>query len=190
MSLGINVGLGSLLLQWRDSLCRDQHHYPQTHLHFVFCLPVECLVCARKVCNNILGPGHMLTGNRTNSGSQKLDVQGICLLQVPEDIFICASTGRCYPISQSPYLGVESMWNHNNYWVCMQMPEPHSDSRAIPKQLSLDFTDASKWEYVLPNAAPQVHLLLGSCDSCCCCCCCCCSNGMTVRTAVLVQKLE
>ena len=113
-----------------------------------------------------------------------------CLLQVPEDIFICASTGRCYPISQSPYLGVESMWNHNNYWVCMQMPEPHSDSRAIPKQLSLDFTDASKWEYVLPNAAPQVHLLLGSCDSCCCCCCCCCSNGMTVRTAVLVQKLE
>ena len=132
-----------------------------------------------------------LQATAQTQGQRMLDIQGICLLQVPEDIFICASTGRCYPISQSPYLGVESMWNHNNYWVCMQMPEPHSDSRAIPKQLSLDFTDASKWEYVLPNAAPQVHLLLGSCNSCCCCCCCCCcSSGMTVRTAVLVQKLE
>ena len=77
-------------------------------------------------------------------------------MQVPEDTFVDASTGRCYPIASSPFLGVESMWNDANYWVCMQMPEPHSDSRAAPKELSLDLTDSSKWEYLLPSATPQV----------------------------------
>lgn len=77
-------------------------------------------------------------------------------MQVPDDIFVDASTGRCYPIARSPFLGVESMWNDANYWVCMQMPEPHSDSRAAPKELSLDLTDSSKWEYLLPSATPQV----------------------------------
>lgn len=80
----------------------------------------------------------------------------VAQLQVAEDIFIDASTGRCYPIPSSPFLGIESMWNHDNYWVCMQMPEPHSDSRASPHHLSLDVTDASKWEYMLPTALPQV----------------------------------
>ena len=80
--------------------------------------------------------------------------------QASEDIFIDGSTGRCYPIASSPFLGVESIWNHTNYWVCMQMPEPHSDSRATPQQLSLDLTDSSKWEYLLPSAAPQVTIHL------------------------------
>ena len=82
----------------------------------------------------------------------------VAQLQVAEDIFIDASTGRCYPIPSSPFLGIESMWNHDNYWVCMQMPEPHSDSRATPQHLSLDVTDASKWEYMLPTALPQVNV--------------------------------
>lgn len=78
------------------------------------------------------------------------------MLQVPDDVFVDASTGQCYPIASSPFLGVESVWNDVNYWVCMQMPEPHSDSRANPQQLSLDLADSSKWEYLLPSAAPQV----------------------------------
>ena len=78
------------------------------------------------------------------------------MVQVPDDLFIDASTGRCYPVPSSPFLGVESLWNHGNYWVCMQMPEPHSDSRAPPHHLSLDFADSSKWESLLPAAAPQV----------------------------------
>ncbi len=82
----------------------------------------------------------------------------VAQLQVAEDIFIDASTGRCYPIPSSPFLGIESMWNHENYWVCMQMPEPHSDSRATPQHLSLDVTDASKWEYMLPTALLQVNV--------------------------------
>ena len=85
------------------------------------------------------------------------------MLQVPEDIFIDASTGRCYPVPSSPFLGVESMWNDTNYWVCMQMPEPHSDSRATPQQLSLDFADSLKWEYLLPTATPQVRNLSFAC---------------------------
>ena len=79
-------------------------------------------------------------------------------------MFIEPSTGRCYPIKSSPYLGVESMWNHSNYWVCMQMPEPHSDSRALPANLSLDVTDAFKWEYMLPNASSQVSLATVFCN--------------------------
>lgn len=71
-------------------------------------------------------------------------------------MFIEPSTARCYGLAKSPYLGVEAMWNHVNYWACMQMPEPHSDSRAPPQQLSLDLTDASKWEFLLPNAQLQV----------------------------------
>lgn len=77
-------------------------------------------------------------------------------MQVAEAMYVEPSTGRCYPLAKAPYLGVESLWNHANYWVCMQMPEPHSDSRAVPHQLSLDLTDSSKWEYLLPNAPTQV----------------------------------
>ena len=79
-------------------------------------------------------------------------------------MYIEPSTGRCYPLAQSPYLGIESLWNHANYWACMQMPEPHSDSRAAPQQVSLDLTDASKWEYLLPNAPSQVMHCLGFFD--------------------------
>ncbi|DBA85904.1 TPA: hypothetical protein ACH3X1_005449 [Trebouxia sp. C0004] len=99
-----------------------------------------------------------------DSGSKKNNLVHAWVLvlagkrEVAEDIFIDASTGRCYPIPSSPFLGIESMWNHDNYWVCMQMPEPHSDSRATPQHLSLDVTDASKWEYMLPTALPQQAL--------------------------------
>jgi hypothetical protein len=30
-------------------------------------------------------------------------------------------TGRRYSPAQSPYLGVEFLWNAHNYWVCMQV---------------------------------------------------------------------
>ena len=52
-------------------------------------------------------------------------------------------------MKQAPYLGVEALWNQHNYWVCMQMPEPHSDSRAVPAQLSLDLLAPEHWEPLL-----------------------------------------
>ncbi len=52
---------------------------------------------------------------------------------------------RKYAVDASPYEGVEMLWNHQNVWVCMQMPLPHSDSRAHPKDISLELGDPSKW---------------------------------------------
>ncbi|KAL6761433.1 hypothetical protein V8C86DRAFT_3131553 [Haematococcus lacustris] len=68
-----------------------------------------------------------------------------------EPMFVEPSTGRKYPVQQSPYLGVEFLWNHQNFWVCMQMPLPHSDSRALPADISLDLSDVTKWEAVFEH---------------------------------------
>lgn len=68
---------------------------------------------------------------------------------MPEAVFVEPSTGRRYPAQQAPYLGVEALWNQHNYWVCTQMPEPHSDSRAVPAQLALDLSAPDNWEALL-----------------------------------------
>ncbi|EFJ52641.1 hypothetical protein VOLCADRAFT_102618 [Volvox carteri f. nagariensis] len=67
---------------------------------------------------------------------------------VSEAMFIEPSTGRKYPLQDSPYKGIEMLWNHRNFWVCLQQPQPHSDSRADPKDISYDLNDPSKWEPV------------------------------------------
>ncbi|GLC33992.1 Dynein regulatory complex subunit 7 [Pleodorina starrii] len=67
---------------------------------------------------------------------------------VSEAMFIEPSTGRKYPLTDSPYKGIEMLWNHRNFWVCLQQPQPHSDSRAEPKDISYDLSDPSKWEPV------------------------------------------
>jgi hypothetical protein len=39
----------------------------------------------------------------------------------PRDVqthtFLEPSTGRAYPVSNNPYLGIEAIWNKNNFWV-------------------------------------------------------------------------
>jgi hypothetical protein len=45
---------------------------------------------------------------------------------VPENLFIEATTGRSYPTGSSPYIGIEALWNHRNYWVNIQ-PEKKFD---------------------------------------------------------------
>lgn len=40
--------------------------------------------------------------------------------EVPESFFIETLTGNCHPLTHSAYLGIESVWNHKNYWVNMQ----------------------------------------------------------------------
>ncbi|GFR42728.1 hypothetical protein Agub_g3646 [Astrephomene gubernaculifera] len=67
---------------------------------------------------------------------------------VSEAMFIEPSTGRKYPLNDSPYKGIEMLWNHRNFWVCLQQPQPHSDSRADPKDISYELNDPSKWEPV------------------------------------------
>jgi hypothetical protein len=34
-----------------------------------------------------------------------------------EHVFIEPTTGRIYPVSSCPYIGIEAVWNHANYWV-------------------------------------------------------------------------
>lgn len=53
--------------------------------------------------------------------------------------------GRKYSLNQSPYKGVEYLWNHRNFWVCMQQALPHSDCRALPNEISWDLNDPTKW---------------------------------------------
>jgi len=72
--------------------------------------------------------------------------------EVKVDTFIECASGRTYPTDYSLYLGVEFAWNHANFWVNMQQPEPHSDARAHPVKMSFDFRDANKWEAVLGGA--------------------------------------
>ena len=42
---------------------------------------------------------------------------------VEEMLFVEPTTARIYPVSESPYLGIESVWNSKNYWVNMQRGE-------------------------------------------------------------------
>jgi len=39
---------------------------------------------------------------------------------VAESFFIEPLTGLAHPLNTMNYLGIESVWNHQNYWVNMQ----------------------------------------------------------------------
>ena len=56
------------------------------------------------------------------------------------------ATGRQFSLAAAPYDGVEAVWNARNFWACLQMPEPHSDSRARPADLACDLGSACAWE--------------------------------------------
>jgi hypothetical protein len=70
-------------------------------------------------------------------------------MQILSPLFLEPTTGRRYSMSDCPYEGVEAIWNTHNYWVCMQLPEPHSDARAAPSSINWDLKDVTKWEAVL-----------------------------------------
>ena len=40
--------------------------------------------------------------------------------EVPLNFFIEATSGRSRAVDDEDYLGIESLWNHKNYWVNMQ----------------------------------------------------------------------
>lgn len=39
---------------------------------------------------------------------------------MPESFFIDSLTARSYSTQDDHFLGIESLWNHKNYWVNMQ----------------------------------------------------------------------
>ncbi|NWU77992.1 DRC7 protein, partial [Onychorhynchus coronatus] len=66
--------------------------------------------------------------------------------KVPETFFINPFTGNSHNTTDECFLGIESIWNHRNYWVNMQ------DCRKGCKDLSFDLSDAICWEIMLPES--------------------------------------
>lgn len=58
---------------------------------------------------------------------------------VKENIFLEPSTGRAYSWGSSPYIGIESVWNDQNYWVNNQ------PQKKIP-EMNFDWKDELGWE--------------------------------------------
>ncbi|NXS34201.1 DRC7 protein, partial [Pomatostomus ruficeps] len=78
--------------------------------------------------------------------------------KVPETFFINPFTGNHHSTTDECFLGIESIWNHRNYWVNMQ------DCRKGCKDLSFDLSDSICWEVMfserkkpsqLPTESPK-----------------------------------
>ncbi|KAF4043938.1 putative TGc domain-containing protein [Phytophthora infestans] len=67
--------------------------------------------------------------------------------EVSYHFYLEPSTGRSYSLIDSPYMCIESVWNHENYWVNMQQQPVH---------LTLfDLSNPTDWEYVFLSAAER-----------------------------------
>ncbi len=64
-------------------------------------------------------------------------------------IFIEPTTGRRFEISNAPYLGIEAIWNHTNYWVNMQ------DSSSPIQNLDFNISDVALWESIFLSPSGQ-----------------------------------
>ncbi|KAF7242739.1 Dynein regulatory complex subunit 7 [Varanus komodoensis] len=63
--------------------------------------------------------------------------------EVPESFFIDPFTGKSYSATDDHFLGIESVWNHQNYWINMQ------DCWNACKDLQFDLGDPVRWEFML-----------------------------------------
>ncbi|XP_060783023.1 dynein regulatory complex subunit 7 isoform X2 [Neoarius graeffei] len=72
---------------------------------------------------------------------------------IVENFFIDPLSGQSYPTSSAHFLGIESVWNHENYWINMQ------DCRFGCTEMTYDLHDVLKWEYML--CGPGNSSLLG-----------------------------
>ncbi|XP_065497077.1 dynein regulatory complex subunit 7 isoform X2 [Caloenas nicobarica] len=73
--------------------------------------------------------------------------------EVPETFFINPFTGNSHGTTDEQFLGIESVWNHRNYWVNMQ------DCWNGCKDLIFDLNDNIRWEVML-SGSDKPHQLL------------------------------
>ncbi|NXN23966.1 DRC7 protein, partial [Nycticryphes semicollaris] len=73
--------------------------------------------------------------------------------EVPETFFINPFTGDSHSTMDEHFLGIESVWNHRNYWVNMQ------DCRNGCKDLVFDLGDTVRWEVMLSGSNKPLQLL-------------------------------
>ncbi len=57
---------------------------------------------------------------------------------IKETLFVEPTTGRVYNMSNNPYLGIEAMWNHANYWINL-------DETKRPNEINFDLRNQC-WE--------------------------------------------
>uniref|UniRef100_A0A8C8RRD9 Dynein regulatory complex subunit 7 n=1 Tax=Pelusios castaneus TaxID=367368 RepID=A0A8C8RRD9_9SAUR len=73
--------------------------------------------------------------------------------EVPESFFIDPFTANSYSTTDDCFLGIESVWNHKNYWVNMQ------DCWNGCKELTFDLGDPVRWEFMLLGTDKPLLLL-------------------------------
>ncbi|XP_075223925.1 coiled-coil domain-containing protein lost boys [Lycorma delicatula] len=62
---------------------------------------------------------------------------------ITEPFFIEPPSGLAFPLSNPNYLGIESIWNHDNYWVNVQTCENGC------QDLNTDINNTDYWEHLL-----------------------------------------
>ncbi|KAJ3649538.1 hypothetical protein Zmor_021277 [Zophobas morio] len=62
---------------------------------------------------------------------------------IDEVTFVEPSTGMPHPVSSPMYSGIESVWNHLNYWINMQ------DCKEGLGSIDYNLHDVTKWEHLL-----------------------------------------
>ncbi|NXA73309.1 DRC7 protein, partial [Thryothorus ludovicianus] len=72
--------------------------------------------------------------------------------KVPETFFINPFTGNHHSTTDECFLGIESIWNHRNYWVNMQ------NCRNGCKDLSFDLSDSVSWEIMFSESSEPSQL--------------------------------
>ncbi|KFP02689.1 Coiled-coil domain-containing protein lobo, partial [Calypte anna] len=72
--------------------------------------------------------------------------------EVPETFFINPFTGNSHSTMDEQFLGIESVWNHKNYWINMQ------DCRNGCKDLIFDLSDTIRWEMMLLGSSKPLQL--------------------------------
>ncbi|KAM6057638.1 dynein regulatory complex subunit 7 isoform 2-T2 [Chlamydotis macqueenii] len=72
---------------------------------------------------------------------------------VPKTFFINPFTGNSHSTVDECFLGIESVWNHRNYWVNMQ------DCWNGCKDLIFDLSDTIRWEIMLSGSNKLLQLL-------------------------------
>uniref|UniRef100_UPI003AAD29CD dynein regulatory complex subunit 7 n=1 Tax=Centroberyx gerrardi TaxID=166262 RepID=UPI003AAD29CD len=73
--------------------------------------------------------------------------------EVPENFFIDPLTGKSYSTADDSFVGIESIWNHHNYWVNMQ------DCSYGCADMVYDLENAMMWESVLYGSTSQALLI-------------------------------
>ena len=59
--------------------------------------------------------------------------------EVKENVFIEPATGRPYSTKNAPFSNVVALWNHQNYWVNLQVNTKFSE-------MKFDLEDGKCWE--------------------------------------------